>query len=140
MSYRFASGAALAMLAAGPVFVFNLMVGVMLYDTLGAQELGAEIAGMLMLTIFAVPFGAVIALLPVLAGGYGMGWLGLRWTPARHPVLWGVAGALLGGAMLLAFAGFGDPGVWGAPALFSATGAICALIVRYRTRWSDDSV
>ena len=140
MSYRFASGAALAMLAAGPVFVLNLMVGVLLYDTPGAEEFGTGLAGVLMLTIFAVPFGAVIALLPVVAGGYGMGWLGLHWTLARHPALWGVAGAVLGGAMFLAFAGFDDPELWKPVALFAATGAICALIVRYRTRWSDDSV
>lgn len=123
--FHYASGAAFALLAAGPLFVLPMMF----------------IPGVGLMVFFAMPIailiGAMIAAIPVVGGGFLMGWLGVRNEAMRNPLGWGGAGALL--ALVIAIM-FGAAQEAPALSLFLFTGISCALIVRYGTRWSDDSV
>lgn len=97
----------------------------------GLDALGSLVA----FAMFSIPFGVTFGAIPILLGGLVMGWLGVDVRCSRHPVIWGLAGVLAAQPMaLVIFDGLED-----APILFAVTGAICALIVRYGTRWSDDS-
>ena len=129
--FKYCFGAALALLAAGPAFILSLILSTALTSPIQG-ELGA-FTSLLAFAIFSIPFGVAFGAIPILLGGWAMGWLGVdvRWS--RHPVTWGLAGALAAQPMtLIVFSGLED-----APVLFAFTGAICALIVRYGTRWSD---
>ncbi|HSX56831.1 MAG TPA: hypothetical protein VLG14_16105 [Sphingomonas sp.] len=131
--FHYGHGAALALVSAGPSFMLLLLIGQMPYNPSGALELGV----ILPVLLFATLFGMVIALLPILLGGLAMAYFGTRSISARHPIFWAGAGATLG--MLMAFL-FDDTAQSGLVLPFLLNGAICALIVRYGTRWSDDSV
>lgn len=63
--------------------------------------------------------------------------LGNAYSITRWPGFWGAAGAALAAPMSRML--MGEDGL-GKATLFAFTGAVCALIVRYGTRWSDDSV
>lgn len=119
------------MLCAGPIFVLPIFLAVLIEHGFGS------ITGTAIMVAMSIPGGAILGAAPIIGGGYVMATLGERWRMSRHPGVWSVAGALLGTAVqwpLLLFA-FD----WQTTALFSITGAICALIVRYGARWSDDS-
>ena len=131
--YRF--GAALAMVSAGPSFALQLFLADMILDPVGLET--GTLWTLFPVILIAVIPGMVIAFLPILLGGFGMAYLGTRSTSARHPVSWAAAGAILG--MLMAFL-FDDSARSGLALPFLLNGAICALIVRYGTRWSEDSV
>lgn len=131
--FRYRFGAALALLAAGPVFLLSLML-ITLLTSPTHSELGS-LNGLLVVAMFSIPFGIAFGAIPILLGGLVMGWLGVDVKCSRHPIIWGLTGALAAQPMaLVIFDGLKD-----APVLFAFTGAICALIVRYGTRWSDDS-
>lgn len=133
--FHYGHGAALALVAAGPSFMLLLLVGQLLYDPTGTDL--TELLALLPVLLIATVVGMVISLLPVLLGGLAMGYLGVLSVGARHPVLWAAAGAGLGALMGFAF----DSARTSWLVLpFLLNGAICALIVRYGTRWSDDSV
>lgn len=131
--YRF--GAALAMVSAGPSFGLLLLLGQIARDPLGGElnELWLIFPLLLMMVI---P-GMVVAFLPILLGGLAMAYCGTRSTSTRHPIVWAGAGATLG--ILMAFL-FDDTARSGLVLPFLLNGAICALLVRYGTRWEDDSV
>ena len=131
--YRF--GAALAMVSAGPSFALLLLLGQIARNPSGGDL--SELWALLPLLLIAVIPGMVIAFLPILLGGLAMGHIGTRCTSTRHPVIWAGAGATLG--MLMAFL-FDNNAQSGLVLPFLLNGAICALIVRYRARWSNDSV
>lgn len=130
--YRF--GAALALVSAGPSFVLLLLLG-----QIGRNPLAGDLSELWqifpLLLVTVIP-GMVIAFLPILLGGLAMAYAGARSTSARHPIVWAGAGAILG--MLMAFL-FDDTARSGLVLPFLLNGAICALIVRYGTRWSDES-
>ncbi|WP_447724540.1 hypothetical protein [Sphingomonas koreensis] len=123
--FHYASGAAIALFAAGPLFLLPMMfisgVGLMVFFAMP----------------IAIPIGAMIAAIPVIGGGFLMGWLGVRNEAMRNPVAWGGAGALLALVIAAMFGATQEPALIG---LFLFPGISCALLVRYGTRWSDDSV
>ncbi len=65
-----------------------------------------------------------------------MGWAAARNVGLMHPAIWAIAGGASAAAAALAL----DPQAE-SPVTFAliATATLCALIVRYGTRWSDDS-
>lgn len=133
IDFSYWRGALLALLCAGPVFVLPLF-----FISLSTVGPSTHIGGLIFAIIFSVPFGGVIAFLPVFFGGYWMALWGSRNPRARHPLVWGVAGALLatlGAAVLIAFAR-GDIRL---SILFAFTGAVCALLVRFGTYWDDET-
>ena len=132
ISFNYWRGALLAMLCAGPVFVLPLF-----FVSMPSGGKGAYIGPLVFALLLSIPFGAAFAFLPVFFGGYVMALWGSRNRRARHPVLWGVAGALMAtliAAILIGLAR-GDVRV---SILFAFAGAVCALLVRLGTRWDDD--
>ncbi|WP_343519855.1 hypothetical protein [Sphingomonas sp.] len=119
--FHYATGAAIAMAAAGPLFLIPIAFSV---------------GPMAFLAIpLAIPIGAVIAAIPVIVGGFLMGSLGTQHDATRKPFAWGGAGALLALAIARIFDAIPDPLFTGG---FIFTGICCALIVRYGTRWDED--
>lgn len=133
--FEYRHGAAVALVSAGPSYVLLFFAHQLLSDpTLFTNP--AEFLALLPIALVAVPVGALIAFLPVLLGGLAMGYLGTRSIRARQPVIWAGAGAVIGTLITFIF----DNSARSELALpFLLNGAICALIVRYGTRWSDDS-
>ncbi|MFL9841806.1 hypothetical protein ABS767_12590 [Sphingomonas sp. ST-64] len=135
----YAGGVVRALLAAGPIFLGILMVGVLLFYPQHIPS-GWEVLGLIPLLMMSAAVGFTLSLLPILIGSFVMATAGIhvRWT--RLPALWASVGALLANIAIFPignnFSNF-DPGSF---TLFGLTGAICALIVRYGTRWSDDRV
>lgn len=131
ITFNYWRGALLATICAGPVFVFPFFL--MPIPPVGP---GALFSGLIALFGISILFGAVIAFLPVFFGGYFMALWGSRNPRARHPVLWGIAGAALATPIGMFLTGLerGDPRFW---ALFAFTGAVCALLVRLGTRWDE---
>ncbi|RDE05175.1 hypothetical protein [Sphingomonas aracearum] len=115
----------LALTAAGPIFFAAAMAceGLAAHGTTGSAVAG--LAGAVLLSAIVVPFGAVLALLPVLLGTVVMGFASERWERARHPLAWSVTG----GAMGVAIAGLFDAGASPTIALL-ITGLACAAVVR----------
>lgn len=135
--FRFGPGAALALFCAGPVFITTMMLGSAILYPSPAGGRQDPFGTLFVLAIFGLPFGIVLAAIPVSLGGFLMGWLGVDRPASRHPLFWASAGALFALPMAAIMA---DPLTAEGTALFSFTGAVCALIVRYGTRWSDDNV
>ncbi len=134
MHYNIAIGAIAAILLAGPIFILVLTLGEMLVER---EWQGSMLVQALPIMLLASVFGALIALLPILFGGLVMGRMATIEVHCRHPLAWAAAGAAEALLMLPIF------GAWSTPiaAAFVATGALCAMIVRYGTCfWSDDSV
>jgi cell division protein FtsW (lipid II flippase) len=77
----------------------------------------------------------MLAFLPVALGASAMASLGVANEGARLPVLWMLAGAA--GAAAPAWVFINNDA--GTATLFGATGAICALAARWRTRWPEPS-
>lgn len=136
---EYAGGVIRALLAAGPVFLITILVGAVILKTPDAIQ-GWELLYLIPLLMASVAFGLMISLVPILTGTAVMATAGIYWSWTRGRSIWAGAGALLGMIMILPFGNSGGAVDWGSLALFAITGAICALIVRYGTRWSDDSV
>lgn len=137
MHISFYRGGLVATLAAGPLFL--LMLGLAVIVTGAGEAIDVDPGGKMLgplLPILAASLviGAFLAVLPVCIGGTVMGWVAARNIGLAHPAIWAMAG---GGAMaggLLPFGAIGDSPV---SIALIATGTICALIVRFGTRWSD---
>lgn len=140
MTYQFARGGWIACLGAGPVFIATLLSSIVLENP--AQPIVVEVswgqiigAGLAM--VFPVMLvGGLLALFPVWLGTKLLAWAGARNIGLRHPAFWGIAGGAMP-ALLLPFMDLGSGRQFGTTLI--ATGAICALIARYGTRWDDDS-
>jgi hypothetical protein len=136
---EYAGGVIRALLAAGPVFLITILIGAVILkspDTIQVWEL----LYLIPLLMASVAFGLMISLVPILTGTAVMATAGIYWSWTRGRSIWAAAGASLGMMMVLPFGNSGGAVDWGSLALFAITGAICALIVRYGTRWSDESV
>lgn len=125
------AGVLMGTLVAGPVFVTMLML------TYGSYSPGdtTDPSGLAMLpAVMAVvlPFGAVLALLPVLLGAWLMGWLGCANQGGRLPVAWALAGGFLAGLPTWLLDGEQQVVI-----SLAATGTLCALAARWQTRWVE---
>jgi hypothetical protein len=137
MSFEYAKGAGYAAVSAGPIFVLAFAMETLITGRASPRDLAVLPLVLLIAIPVAIPFGAIAGTIPIALGGFIMGWLGQRHRTARRNTAWGFAGLVLAlplAALLL-----------GASMLehvtpFAFTGAVCALLVRYGTRWNDDSV
>jgi len=95
---------------------------------------GDEILPFLVMGLMlAIPFGFLLALLPMVVGVLVMSRLGESSEDLRHPAAWGFAGFAMSAALLILF---GVTDIAGGPALLF-TGTCCALLARGRVRWTD---
>jgi hypothetical protein len=135
----FASGANVASLAAGPMFLASLVLAawasfpssVVVIDSVG----DGSASGILGLTLSAIPIGYMLAILPNLAGAWLMYGLGQRNEAGKLPVMWALAGAAAAGiplAILLPDTSAADIAICCA----AFTGTSCALIARKFTCWN----
>ncbi len=134
----YAGGVVRALLAAGPIFLGVLMIGVFLFYPQHGPS-GWEFLGLIPLLMMSVAVGLILSLIPILIGSFLMATAGINAPWTRLPALWALVGALLANIATLAIGNnpfVFDPALF---TLFGLTGAICALIIRYGTRWSDDS-
>jgi thiamine transporter ThiT len=131
--FHYRQGAARALVGAGPSFMLLILLGEMLRDP-SDLDLN-EIWVLLPILLIAMVVGMAIAFLPILLGGLAMSYLGARWIVARHPIIWAGIGATMGMLMALLF---DESARFWLVLPFAMNGAICAVIVRYGTRWSDD--
>lgn len=122
-----ATGTAIATFAAGPIFILPWLVYGAARD---GAEFGAPIAALL-IGLVSVPVGAVLSILPNVIGTALLAALGARYRPFRHPLFWMLVGAATGATLGLIAGGVG-------PLAMGWTGAVCALLCRWRGRWDDD--
>lgn len=120
-----------ALLVAGPTFAAT---GIMAMP--GGQDRWWDPFGRALVSLVAspltVPIGAMLGLVPILAGVLALGWSGREISDLRHPAVWGGTGAMMG----LAIAALFDAGGGVAIALV-ATSMLCALIARTGVAWSE---
>lgn len=132
--HAYAIATALAILAAGPCFLALNALAAIGTSSAQATPPSGFVLGPLFLIPFAIVIGAIFAAPPILLGGWALRRLGHTRRWARAPLVWAASGALLGWPVaLLLDKGFVLPLV----GIYLATGAICALIVRAGTRWTD---
>ncbi|WP_423602675.1 hypothetical protein [Sphingomonas sp. MS122] len=134
--FRFGPGAALALFCAGPVFVITMTLGSVILYSAPAGTWQESFGTLFAIAILALPFGALLAAIPVSLGGFLMGWLGVDQPASRHPLVWAGAGILFALPMAAIMV---IPLTTEGAALFGSTGAICALLVRYGARWDDEA-
>lgn len=133
-SFHFSLGAGLAISCAGPVFLTLLWLGELVI--VGHSAWIGSIGSFFTLLPLAVIVGAVLGAVPIVLGGLIMGHLGTDIPDSRRYIVWAIAGMIVAQLIQLVL---GLPFTMALCALFQGTGTICALIVRYGTRWSDDS-
>ncbi len=136
---EFCGGVAMAVFAAGPIFIMSWIVLRLFYQPPNTLADFQDIFLALVAVPIAIPLGALISLIPTLVGGTVMALLGARHPTTRRPLVWAFAGASLSALILAPFNSILQPAAAGMFIWFGVIGAICALIVRYGTRWSDDS-
>lgn len=128
---RIGRGVLGASVAAGPIFMTaSAVVGVLRganFGVIGPDDLPF----VFVLLALSVPFGFVLAAIPNLLGAWALSRLGRGNDAVRLPVVWAVIGALAAGLAIAA----ADPADAESIAAFSATGAACALLCRWGTRW-----
>lgn len=139
MHVRFYRGGLVATLVAGPTFLVMLGLAPLMLDPgqpTAFHPATLDGAVMLPITAASLVLGSVVAVMPVWFGGTAMGWLSARNPGLTHPAIWAIVGATASAASAVAldFELISPIGI-----ALMATGAICAVIVRYGTRWSDDS-
>jgi hypothetical protein len=139
MAFSFFRGGLIATIGAGPIFL--MMFGLALWTHAPGEAINLNMnaqdqAALLPMLAASLVFGALLAVLPVCIGGVAMGWAAARNAGLMHPAIWAIAGGASAAGAALPF----DPQIE-SPFAFAmiATGALCALIVRYGTRWSDDN-
>ncbi|QNA83673.1 hypothetical protein G4G27_06420 [Sphingomonas sp. So64.6b] len=136
------SGPVAATLLAGPIFVIGLLLGTW-STTMDAAIIVPDLpdvgAGVFITIVVGIVLtmlvGALVSGIPNLLGTRLMQWFGRHNAAMRLPVAWALAGglstalpvAMIGGTRNDMIAGFA----------FSFTGAICALICRWRVVWDD---
>ncbi len=124
---RLAVGILIATLAAGPIFVLPFIgMGLIRGDTTAPSALAQGLA----ISAFAIPYGAMLAILPNVLGAAAMVWAGGQLPLARSWIAWASAG-LVSGALLGLLIGTGGP------LMLGWTGLWCALICRAMARWTD---
>ena len=124
-----------SLLAAGPIFAAT---GLMLHRAEFDQHWWDPFARALASLIAApltVTVGALLALLPILAGVFAMSATGSAFPVARRPIAWGTAGGVMG----LAIAALFDVGSTEALALVT-TSVACAWIARTGVEWDHPSL
>jgi hypothetical protein len=135
------SSITLASVAAGPLFLLGIGIGLLADDPGAARTIdltGSMILGVPVIMPLTAVFGAIVALPPNLLGASLMTWLGNRNEAARLPMMWGLAGALTC-AFFVAAAGAGPAGGHSVTLVaFTFTGACCALICRRRIKWDAE--
>ncbi len=128
----FLPGVALASALIGPTaLIGGTVIGVALGGT------GAEALWVVPLAIlFALPIGFVVSILPNLLATTLLASLGRGNIAVRLPVMWALAGAGTGAALVvLISAGTADAG---SMALIAMIGTVSALLCRWKTVWNDD--
>lgn len=140
MTYRFARGAWIACFCAGPIFVAMLAFAAAAENPAlpvivpaGWSEI---LAGSLLGAIPVIVIGALLASAPVLLGGALLARVGTANVGVRHPACWAILGGAIPGTAITAL-DMGDVQQFNVALI--ATGTICALLVRYGTRWPGDS-
>ena len=139
MYVRFFRGGFVATLLAGPIFLSSLGLAPLALDAarpMALHPVVADGAVMLPITAASIVLGAILAVMPVWLGGTAMGWIAARNPGLAHPAFWALVGAVIAAAAAIALDFPPDTPIGFA---LIATGTICATIVRYGTRWSDDS-
>lgn len=126
------SGVARALIVAGPIFAAT---GLMLAETAPDERWWSPF-GRALASLVAAPLtitvGAMLALLPVLAGVLALGWAGKTFTGLRQRSAWSATGALMGVAIAAMF------NAGGAVALALVTTSIaCATVARSCVAWTD---
>lgn len=139
MQFRFYRGGFVATLAAGPVFLLTLALAPLVLEAgepFSLDPIAQDGAVMLPIAAASIVLGSVVSIIPIWLGGTAMGWISARNAGLTHPAIWAIVGAAASAASASAldFSLISPVGL-----ALIATGAICALIVRYGTRWSDDS-
>lgn len=139
MRFDFYRGGLAATLCAGPIFLLMAGLAAIVLNPAAANGLfftSQELAMLLPIFAASVVMGAILAVLPVWIGGSVMGWAAARNIGLAHPAIWASTGGALAAGVALPF----DPALVSPLTLaLIATAAICATIVRYGTRWSDDT-
>ena len=139
MYVRFYRGGFVATLTAGPIFLLSLGLAPLALDAarpMALHPVVADGAVMLPITAASIVLGSVLAVMPVWMGGTAMGWIAARNPGLAHPAIWALVGGAISAAAAMALDFAPDTPIGLA---LIATGASCATIVRYGTRWSDDS-
>lgn len=141
MPYQFARGRWISCLSAGPVFAAALLFTAV-FESPAATVIidvhrGEIVGGILMMAPPLVLIGGLLAVFPVWLGSNLLASAGERNIGLRHPAIWAIAGGAMA-AIPKAALDAGTISSFGTALI--VTGAICALIVRYGTRWSDESV
>ena len=128
----FSRGVLTASLASGPI----LFGAIALSNTVGSSDpVAVDLSGSPFLLALAVPvvvFGTLLGVLPNLIGTALLANVACGNVAMRLPIAWGLIGGLAAGGA--ARAADADPETL---FVFAATGAICALICRWGTRWLD---
>lgn len=129
-SYSF--GAGLALPGAGPTFLTLLWLGEIVVA--GNSDWVGSAGSYLMILPLALLIGALLAAIPITLGGFVMGHLGTDLRQSRAYPVWAISGAVVALPMPMLL---GVGANWQLLTLFATTGAVCALLVRYGTRWHD---
>lgn len=141
MTYQFARGSRTACLSAGPVFAAMLLFTAVFESPAAAVSIDIQwievLFGILVMIMPLILIGGLLAFFPVWLGSNLMAWAGEYNIGLRHPAIWGIAGGSIA-AMPVALLDAGAAAPFSTALI--ATAAICALLVRYGTRWDDDSV
>lgn len=141
MAYQFARGSWAACLLAGPVFAATLLFTAVFESPAAAVSIDIQwsevVGGILVMATPLILIGGLLAFFPVWLGSNALAWASEHNIGLRHPAIWAIVGGAIP-AMPIALLDADATSPFGTALI--ATGAICALIVRYRTRWSDESV
>ena len=121
---------AVAALAAGPVYVLLVMALPLIRANTPAPW------GLVFIVPLAIAFGLIVAVLPIGVMIYAGAWLGARAARWRHPLVWGLVGALCGPALGTLF----DVTRLGTLWQGALAGAAVAGIARRLVRWRDPAV
>lgn len=132
----------IASLATGPLFVIGLSAGMSIFNGDPAVATGdsGQIATSLLSALLLIPVssiaGALLAVLPILAGNWLMTELARGNEALRFPPVWAiVGGAIAGTPAFLAWEG--SPIDVALAAGFACAGAGSALICRAGAHWND---
>lgn len=126
----FLPGVALASVLIGPA----VAIGGMLVAA-AARQGGVEmLLAAPFVVFFALMVGTVVSVLPNLAGAALLAWLGRDNIAVRLPVMWALAGAAAGAALVAAFGG--GTADAGTTAIIAVIGTASALMCRWKTRWA----
>ncbi|WP_439538286.1 hypothetical protein [Sphingomonas sp.] len=138
--FQFGWGVVMATFAAGPILAATWIVDSVIFEPPATPSALLNLLAAMIAVPLTALVGAPFSLIPNLIGGAGMAALGASYPATRQRKIWAMAGAIL--AMAVAGSYIYLPlqkDTLSLYARYAITGAICALIVRYGTRWSDES-